>query len=281
METMIVITFLAFLVSCLWQSLAFSVTQRRPLTTQLTTRTACFHPPIGVGWNSAAVRFMVTNDDSQDAEESSPTTATTRTSRKLRVRRKVTEQASSVDSTEQKSPVDSSVSTEDTTPETTMEPTIPTMELKPRPESSVTIKVQDVRDLAAGLSPSSATESPSSAPAATSSSTAKVDDSLQQLLADARQMKALDEESSSDGSQNAMGTIRNAVSTLVTIDFFVVFALLLWFLAGVFSSYVLQNDAIQIAFNNIFQPVVQPALGILMIAAIADAVFKREDQEQD
>lgn len=220
---------------------------------------------------------MATNDD--DTPKGMEESSTSRTTRKRRVRRKVTEQATAVDSTtEQKSPADS-LSTKERTKETTKEPTAPTMELKPRPESAVTIQVQDVRDFATGRSPST-TESSSSAPTASSSSTTKVDDSLQQLLADARQMQTLDEETSS-ASQNAMSTIRNAVSTLVTVDFFVVFALLLWFLAGVFSSYVLQNDVIQIAFNSIFQPVVQPALGILMIAAIADAVFKREDQEQD
>lgn len=74
-------------------------------------------------------------------------------------------------------------------------------------------------------------------------------------------------------------TIGSVMSTIVTIDFFVVCALLLWFLTGIASSYLLKNDAIQIAFNNIFEPVVQPALGVLMIASIASSVFKEDEGE--
>ena len=74
--------------------------------------------------------------------------------------------------------------------------------------------------------------------------------------------------------------IRNALSTLVIADFFVVCFFLLWFLAGIFASYVLKNDDVQIAFNGLFQPVVQPALGILMIAAIADRVFAPQEVDE-
>jgi hypothetical protein len=42
----------------------------------------------------------------------------------------------------------------------------------------------------------------------------------------------------------------------------------------------LQDDTVQIAFNGIFQPVVQPALGVLMIAAISDAVLKGDDKKE-
>ena len=45
-------------------------------------------------------------------------------------------------------------------------------------------------------------------------------------------------------------TIRNALSTLVTADFFVVCGFLLWFLVGIFCSSVLKDDTIQIAFNS-------------------------------
>jgi hypothetical protein len=108
------------------------------------------------------------------------------------------------------------------------------------------------------------------------------DDPLAQILKDAKQMQALErrnkqgaEDSVIEQDNDGNLDFRNIVSTIVTIDFFVVCALLVWFLAGVVSSSIFKNDDIQIAFNGIFQPVVQPALGILMIAAISDAVLNK------
>lgn len=93
------------------------------------------------------------------------------------------------------------------------------------------------------------------------------DDSLEQLLADARRMRASSSAATSDGqSQMTDGedgssmkdTIFEVISTIVTIDFFVVIGLLVWFLAGIFCSTVLGNDAVQIAFNMNFERVTQP-----------------------
>ena len=96
------------------------------------------------------------------------------------------------------------------------------------------------------------------------------EDSLATLLADAKRIRASSTKVEKEDEEINIGsTIKNVISTIVTIDFFVVFGLLLWFLSGIFSSYVLKNDAIQIAFNGIFEPIVQPALGILMIASAA------------
>merc|ERR1711937_1056766 len=71
-------------------------------------------------------------------------------------------------------------------------------------------------------------------------------------------------------------SLRNTVSTIVTVDFFVVLLLLGWFLLGIFCSSILKNDFVQIAFNNNFNTLVQPALGILMIGSAAGAVWKEE-----
>jgi hypothetical protein len=92
------------------------------------------------------------------------------------------------------------------------------------------------------------------------------------------------ESSSGDGGRPAStrqitSTIRNVLSTIVTVDFFFVCALLLWFLAGIVGSNVFRDDTVQIAFNSIFQPIVQPALGILMIAALSDAVLKGKEDD--
>jgi hypothetical protein len=159
-----------------------------------------------------------------------------------------------------------------------------------REDTGVSLKVTDVRDLVRGTT-SNPSSTPSAAsfvsnnvattkPATTNSvveSRKPLDDSLQQLLLDAREMQ--EKTPATTDSNNS--TIRNAISTLVTVDFFVVCLFLLWFLAGIFCSVVLKDDTVQIAFNSNFQQLVQPALGILMIAALADAVFKQKEEDDD
>lgn len=108
------------------------------------------------------------------------------------------------------------------------------------------------------------------------------------MLQDARAMQADDDTGLLDGTKkigngnedslSIPGIIRNVLSTIVTVDFFVVCAFLLWFLAGIAARAIWQDDTIQIAFNNNFETLVQPALGLLMIAAIAGNFFK-EDEE--
>ena len=108
------------------------------------------------------------------------------------------------------------------------------------------------------------------------------------LLADARQMGLDDPADASPlagGKEAEAGfsipqSVRNAISTIITVDFFVVCGFLVWFLAGIFCSSVLEDDTVQIAFNSNFETLVQPALGILMIAAIAGNFFKEEEEEQ-
>jgi len=106
--------------------------------------------------------------------------------------------------------------------------------------------------------------------------------SLEALLADAKKMRKQAEIENGDDNENSIsipGTIKSVISTIVTIDFFVVCALLAWFLAGIFCSYIIKDDTVQIAFNGIFEPVVQPALGVLMIGSAAGAVFKEPEKE--
>jgi len=160
-------------------------------------------------------------------------------------------------------------------------------ELKPRQDSAVSLQVTDIRELTGGKKPTTAEQTTSQKVSSaigeattTPSTETKSGDSLEMLLEDARKMQALEKKKDDDdGGFSVPKVVRNALSTLVTIDFFLICILLLWFLAGVFGSTVLKNDSIQIAFNSIFQPVVQPALGILMIAAISSAIFKEEEEE--
>jgi hypothetical protein len=159
-------------------------------------------------------------------------------------------------------------------------------------EPDVELQVMDVRDI---LSQSSSSSSPSSGVESVDSSVETPstsftesndsftkpanldkDDSMAQLLADAKKMR----EEAPEEEISAPNAIKSVISTIVTADFFVVCGLLLWFLAGIFCSYIIKDDAVQIAFNNIFEPVVQPALGILMIGSAAGAVFKDESKEE-
>lgn len=157
------------------------------------------------------------------------------------------------------------------------------VELQSRNDAPVELKIQDVRQVVGGtMADSQQQEQKTSSPQRSTYTDRREDpesggsnDSLEQMLADAKAMR-LDDSSSSDdkeGDASIQDTVRNALSTIVTIDFFVVCALLLWFLAGIFGSYVLKNDAVQIAFNSIFQQVVQPALGILMIGSVASGTY--------
>ena len=111
------------------------------------------------------------------------------------------------------------------------------------------------------------------------------DDSLEQLLADARSMRASSSDgkstsSSAEGESSIKDKVFDAISTIVTIDFFVVIGLLVWFLAGIFCSTVLKDDTVQIAFNMNFEKVTQPALGILMIGSIAGSLGNKDEEEE-
>jgi len=154
--------------------------------------------------------------------------------------------------------------------------------LKPEP---VQLKVQDIRNLASGNSEQVITESKlevkdqgkdddrSDSLVSVGMSNTN-DNSLEALLADAKRIRESEASKSSESDEPSIPkAIKSAISTIVTVDFFVVCGLLAWFLAGIFCSYVLKDDAVQIAFNGIFEPVVQPALGILMIGSAAGAAF--------
>mmetsp|Transcript_27539 Transcript_27539/g.39445 ORF Transcript_27539/g.39445 Transcript_27539/m.39445 type:complete len:293 (+) Transcript_27539:73-951(+) len=110
------------------------------------------------------------------------------------------------------------------------------------------------------------------------------DDSLEQLLADARSMRA--SSTDSDGKSVAAeeetpikDKIFDVISTIVTIDFFLVLGLLAWFLLGIFCSYVLKDDTVQIAFNMNFEKLTQPALGVLMIGSVAGSLGNKDEEE--
>ena len=108
------------------------------------------------------------------------------------------------------------------------------------------------------------------------------DATLDQLLADAKKLRGDTESDDEKGALEGVsipGGIKGAISTIVTIDFFFVLGLLAWFLTGIFVRAAFGNDAVQIAFNNNFELIVQPALGVLMIASAAGALFKEPEED--
>jgi hypothetical protein len=149
--------------------------------------------------------------------------------------------------------------------------------LQPRKESPP-LKIKDVRELVGSTTTYSRTPSSSSSndesgkkssarassPVTTSiknlDSVAGDDsenDPLARLLADAKEMQAMNSkddvvgETLRKGGGGVGNTVRNIISTIVTVDFFVVCALLVWFLAGIFCSYVIKVR-ISLLANTIF-----------------------------
>ena len=139
-------------------------------------------------------------------------------------------------------------------------------ESKARGDNPVRLQVRDVRTLVSGGGSSPLDNSgpvldsrgSNSAAAASSSSSRESlsPDSLRMLLEDAKELQALESKSrggavsTGDGEFSLPDTLKSILSTLVTVDFFVVCAFLVWFLAGIFCSYVLKDDTVQIAFNR-------------------------------
>eukprot|EP00531_Pseudo-nitzschia_arenysensis_P002886 CAMPEP_0116145416 /NCGR_PEP_ID=MMETSP0329-20121206/16579_1 /TAXON_ID=697910 /ORGANISM="Pseudo-nitzschia arenysensis, Strain B593" /LENGTH=296 /DNA_ID=CAMNT_0003641015 /DNA_START=84 /DNA_END=974 /DNA_ORIENTATION=- len=189
-----------------------------------------------------------------------------------------------------------------------VEPT-PVVELKPRDDAPVQLEVTNILASDAEPEPSavaqisnmlssvmgSKEESAAAAPTTTSTASSSpassyenkpLDDSMSQLLEDARMMTEEEKDSKGGLLSDEEGTgvkqmIGDALSTIVTVDFFVVVGFLFWFLLGIFSRSVFNDDTIQIAFNNNFEKLVQPALGVLMIAALGGNFFKEKEEEYD
>ena len=149
----------------------------------------------------------------------------------------------------------------------------PPVVLKPRSSAPVQLKVTDVRELigetpspvksssssgsSAGTAPSNRSTSNIKMEMASSGSMSNInsnanslDDSLERLLEDARRMKEEQDSDELEEGKSVKAQIRNALSAVVTADFFLVCGFLLWFLLGIFASTVLKNDTIQIAFNS-------------------------------
>ncbi|CAM9377236.1 unnamed protein product [Choristocarpus tenellus] len=70
-------------------------------------------------------------------------------------------------------------------------------------------------------------------------------------------------------------------SNILSVDFFVVVAFMVWFFAGVVSTYGFNNTFLLDEFNELWTPVVQPALGLLMAGTIAGGVLSKFSGSDD
>jgi hypothetical protein len=252
-------------------------------------------------------RLFSSQDDDTDASASASRP-------KRRVRRRKESDAGDASSDDTNADSSSSTSAEETA--APPEAAAPAADLKPR-EAAKPMQVRDIRDLVPGGRASS-TETPSgssvpeqsdtsaSSPSSTqaaptksmyvsagagsnSENTGNLDDSLKMLLADARKMqvdkdterKEAIESGTADETddRSLQKKVRSAIGTIIAADFFVVCAFLIWFLVGIAARSVADNDTIQIAFNNNFQLLVQPAIGILMVGSVAGAIFPEKEEE--
>jgi hypothetical protein len=253
-------------------------------------------------------RLFASQDDDTDASAS-----TSRPKRRVRRRKEVSDDDASSDDTDSSS-TDEKVSPEATAPMAAATAPVaaapvaaaPAVDLKPR-EAAKPMQVRDIRDLVPGgraeapsapeeeemASTSSSRSSPQPAPTksmyvssgagSNSENTGNLDDSLKMMMADARKMQTESDTEMQEAIDNGTAEsrlpnkIRGVISTIITVDFFVVCGFLLWFLVGIVVRSLTDNDAVQIAFNNQFQTLVQPAIGILMVGSAAGAVFPGEE----
>lgn len=76
--------------------------------------------------------------------------------------------------------------------------------------------------------------------------------------------------SDSSSSSSPLGKLNDIFSIIFIADFFVIIVFLVWFLAAVTLQSVYPD--LLLSFQNIFQPVVVPALTVLMVGSIASGI---------
>lgn len=83
------------------------------------------------------------------------------------------------------------------------------------------------------------------------------------------------------GGESFAVAAKGVISTIITIDFFVVIAFMLWFIAGVAGTYAFDDTFLLDRFNEAWSPIVQPALGVLMGGTIAGGVVSKLGESED
>ncbi|CAN0020506.1 unnamed protein product [Ectocarpus fasciculatus] len=104
---------------------------------------------------------------------------------------------------------------------------------------------------------------------------------LADLGADIERFRRAENRQPETAGESIASGAKDIISTIISIDFFVVIAFMLWFIAGVVSSYGFSNTFLLDQFNDKWTPVVQPALGVLMGGTIAGGVVSKLGESGD
>lgn len=104
---------------------------------------------------------------------------------------------------------------------------------------------------------------------------------LADLGADIERFRRAENRQPETAGESIASGAKNIISTIISIDFFVVIAFMLWFIAGVVSSYGFGETFLLDQFNDKWTPVVQPALGVLMGGTIAGGVVSKLGESGD
>jgi hypothetical protein len=78
---------------------------------------------------------------------------------------------------------------------------------------------------------------------------------------------------------NLLKSVKNAFSYVLIADFFLIIFFLGWFIAASISKEAFANPYLLERFQDIFQPVIQPALGVLMIGSVLSGVIKDDEKK--
>ena len=85
-----------------------------------------------------------------------------------------------------------------------------------------------------------------------------------------------------DHNDDILTTIKGIFSNLLIADFFAIIIFLVWFIAASVQKEALGNAWLLERFQDIFAPVIQPALGFLMLGSIASGIGGgNENKEED
>ena len=78
-----------------------------------------------------------------------------------------------------------------------------------------------------------------------------------------------------------MKTVKNGFAALLIADFFVVIGFLVWFIAATVQREITGNNFLLERFQDFFQPVLQPALGLLMLGSVASGVSGNNEDKKE
>ena len=82
------------------------------------------------------------------------------------------------------------------------------------------------------------------------------------------------------GSQ-IVSKFKEVISSVLIADFFLIVFFLLWFIAASVSKEFLANAFLLEKFQDIFAPVIQPALGLLMLGSVASGLPFGKDGDKE